>query len=159
MKRIILLLFAILCLALVAWSRFGEELGEVITVFSQLSQPEETVDPDSAAVQTVQAFAREQGLTLEEVRQRISGSLGQILKAVHDHGVEGTLLITGGDTLKQCMDRLEVYQIEPLCELEPGVVLSRFTYQDVTRYVISKSGGFGSEDLLVSLTQRLAQQV
>lgn len=64
MKRIILLLFAILCLALVAWSRFGEELGEVITVFSQLSQPEETVDPDSAAVQTVQAFAREQGLTL-----------------------------------------------------------------------------------------------
>ena len=60
----ILLLFAILCLALVAWSRFGEELGEVITVFSQLSQPEETVDPDSAAVQTVQAFAREQGLTL-----------------------------------------------------------------------------------------------
>ena len=40
-------------------------------------------------------YAREQGLTLEEVRQRISGSLGQILKAVHDHGVEGTLLITG----------------------------------------------------------------
>ncbi len=66
MKRIILLLFAILCLALVAWSRFGEELGEVITVFSQLSQPEETVDPDSAAVQTVQAFAREQGLTLAD---------------------------------------------------------------------------------------------
>ena len=104
-------------------------------------------------------YAQEQGLTLEEVRQRISGSLGQILKAVHDHGVEGTLLITGGDTLKQCMDRLEVYQIEPLCELEPGVVLSRFAYQDVTRYVISKSGGFGSENLLVNLVNRLSQPV
>lgn len=103
-------------------------------------------------------YAREQGMTLEEVRQRISGSLGQILKAIHDHGVTGTLLITGGDTLKQCMDRLEVYKIEPLCELEPGVVLSRFAYQGVTRYVISKSGGFGSENLLVCLTERLARQ-
>ena len=58
MKRVIIFLFAILCLALVVWSRFGDDLEEVITVFSQLSQPEETVDPDSAAVQTVQAFAR-----------------------------------------------------------------------------------------------------
>ncbi len=104
-------------------------------------------------------YAREQGLTLEDIRQRISGSLGRILRAFNDRGVAGTLLITGGDTLKQCMDCLGVYEIEPLCELEAGVVLSRFAYHGVTRYVISKSGGFGSEDLLVSLTQRLAQQV
>ena len=64
MKRVIIFLFAILCLALVAWSRFGEELEEAIAVFSQSVQPAETVAPDSAAVQTVQAFAREQGLTL-----------------------------------------------------------------------------------------------
>lgn len=66
MKRVIIFLFAILCLALVAWSRFGEELEDAIAVFSQSVQPSETVAPDSAAMQTVQAFAREQGLTLAD---------------------------------------------------------------------------------------------
>ena len=66
MKRVIIFLFAILCLALVAWSRFGEELEEAIAVFSQSVQPAETVAPDSAAMQTVQAFAREQGLSLAD---------------------------------------------------------------------------------------------
>ena len=113
---------------------------------------------DPGSNQPTADYAREKGLVLEDIRQRISGSLGQILKSINDHGVEGTLLITGGDTLKQCMDGLGVYQIEPLCELEAGVVLSRFAYHGVTRYVISKSGGFGSEDLLVSLTQWLARQ-
>ena len=66
MKRVIIFLFAILCLALVAWSRFGEELEDAIAVFSQSVQPAETVAPDSAAMQMVQAFAREQGLTLAD---------------------------------------------------------------------------------------------
>ena len=101
------------------------------------------------------AYAQAQGYTLEDVRQRISASLGQILKTVVN--VPATLMITGGDTLKQCMDCLGVYQIEPLGEVEPGVVLSRFVYRGQTRYVISKSGGFGSKDLLVSLAKRLAE--
>lgn len=66
MKRIILLLFAILCLSLVVWSRFGEELGAAIAVFSQSSQSSEAVDPDSAAMQAVQTFAQEHGLNLTD---------------------------------------------------------------------------------------------
>ena len=60
MKRVIIFLFAILCLALVVWSRFGDDLEDAIAVFSQSAQPSETVAPDAAAMQTVQAFAREQ---------------------------------------------------------------------------------------------------
>lgn len=66
MKRVIIFLFVILCLALVVWSRFGVVLEDTIAVFSQSVQPAETVDPDSAAMQTVRAFAREQGLSLAD---------------------------------------------------------------------------------------------
>lgn len=66
MKRVIIFLFVILCLALVVWSRFGVDLEDTIAVFSQSVQPAETVDPDSAAMQTVRAFAREQGLSLAD---------------------------------------------------------------------------------------------
>ena len=66
MKRVIIFLLAILCLALVAWSRFGEELEDAIAVFSQSAQPSETVAPDSDAMQAVQAFAQEHGLNLAD---------------------------------------------------------------------------------------------
>ena len=66
MKRIIILLFAILCLTLVIWSRYGEELGEAIAVFSQSPGPSETVGTDSDAMQAVQAFAQEHGLNLAD---------------------------------------------------------------------------------------------
>ena len=36
-----------------------------------------------------------------------------------------------------------VRELEPLCELEKGVVLARCTYRGCTRHVITKSGGFG----------------
>ena len=69
----------------------------------------------------------------------------------------GTLLITGGDTLLQCMNYMDVHEIEPLGEMDAGVVLSRFTYQGITRHVISKSGGFGKENLLTELAAALSK--
>ena len=67
------------------------------------------------------------------------------------------LLLTGGDTLLQCMNSVGARELEPVCELESGIVLARFTYQGRTRYVITKSGGFGQEDLLVELADRIAK--
>ncbi len=103
------------------------------------------------------AWAAENGLTLEDIRQRISGSLGQILKAISGRDVPGTLLVTGGDTLLQCMDCMGIHVLEPLCEMAAGVVLSRFTYQGYTRYVITKSGGFGEPDLLLKLAEKICK--
>ena len=41
----------------------------------------------------------------------------------------GTLLLTGGDTLLQCMNCVGIKELEPVCEMEKGVVLARFTYR------------------------------
>ncbi len=113
----------------------------------------ETNDPGSNA--PTAAWAQEHGLTLEDIRQRISGSVGQILKAISGRNVPGTLLVTGGDTLLQCMDCMDIHEIQPICEVDSGVVLSCFRYHGYTRYVITKSGGFGNPDLLLKLVEQI----
>ena len=97
------------------------------------------------------------GIDLDGMRVGISGSVGQMFGALFGSEHLGTLLLTGGDTLLQCMNSVGARELEPVCELESGIVLARFTYQGRTRYVITKSGGFGQEDLLVELADRIAK--
>lgn len=101
-------------------------------------------------------YAAERGLTISDVRVGISHGLGEILGALFTSPDLGTLLITGGDTLLQCMQELGVTELAPICELYPGVVLSRFGYLGYTKLVLSKSGGFGQKTLLVDLKKSLS---
>ena len=96
------------------------------------------------------------GLTREEMRVRIAGGVGQLVGAIFASPSVGTLLLTGGDTLLQCMNSVGVHELEPICEMERGVVLARFGCNGTTRYVITKSGGFGQADLLTGLAKRIA---
>lgn len=102
-------------------------------------------------------YAASHGMSIEDVRRAVSRSIGYLVSRLFPDPNLGTLLITGGDTLLQCMDYMDIREIEPLRELDSGVVLSRFTYQGLTRYVISKSGGFGKEDLLIRLAGMIAR--
>lgn len=96
------------------------------------------------------------GLTREEMRVRIASGVGQLVGALFASPAVGTLLLTGGDTLLQCMNSVGVHELEPICEMERGVVLARFGCNGTTRYVITKSGGFGQADLLTGLAKRIA---
>jgi uncharacterized protein YgbK (DUF1537 family) len=101
-------------------------------------------------------YAKAHGLSLEEIRVRIAASFGHILKVLLEGGLESTLMITGGDTLLGCMEELGVREMEPVCELAPGTVLSSFSLGGKQNQVISKSGGFGQETLLVDLAFRIS---
>ena len=96
-------------------------------------------------------YARRYQMDLDQVRVGISRAIGSIVSGLFSSPALGTLLVTGGDTLLQCMETMGVREMEPVCELASGVVLSRFSYNGYTRQVISKSGGFGSPALLVEL--------
>lgn len=91
------------------------------------------------------------GLTLEDIRQKISHRMGLILKTLMDRGADSRFMIIGGDTLLAFLEAIHCYELTPVCELQPGVVLSRVTYQGRQYEIISKSGGFGEENLLVTL--------
>ncbi|MGN0978307.1 MAG: four-carbon acid sugar kinase family protein [Faecousia sp.] len=116
----------------------------------------DTNDPGSN--QRTADYAARLGMDIQDVRRAVSGTIGYLVSRLFSHEAVGTLLITGGDTLLQCMDYMGVHEIEPLGEMDAGVVLSRFSYQGFTRYVISKSGGFGEENLLTELAAALNQQ-
>lgn len=90
-------------------------------------------------------------LTLEDIRQRISRQMGLILKDLIDRGADSRFMIIGGDTLLAFLEAIQCHELTPICELQPGVVLSRITYRGRQYEIISKSGGFGEEDLLVTL--------
>ena len=103
------------------------------------------------------AYASEHHLNTEALRSGISSALGDILPAMLK-GPARSLLITGGDTLLQCMNRMQVSQMEPLTEVFPGVVLARFEKNGQTRLVMTKSGGFGQESLLTDIKARIEAQ-
>lgn len=110
---------------------------------------------DPGTNQKTADYAAKFGMDIQAIRRAVSGTIGYLVSRLFSHEAVGTLLITGGDTLLQCMDYMGVHEIEPLGEMDAGVVLSRFTYQGITRYVISKSGGFGRETLLTDLAAAL----
>jgi D-threonate/D-erythronate kinase len=88
-----------------------------------------------------------------ELRFRIAQSLGYLVKNLMSKGHKRTWLFTGGDTLFQSMRVLGITEVKPLKELFPGIVLGTIDFQDEKHYVITKSGGFGDEDLFVKLNE------
>ena len=110
---------------------------------------------DEGGNQLTADYAARLGIDLETLRQRISGSLGHLVGGLFASPHLGTLLMTGGDTLLQCMNCVGVSQLEPICEMEKGVVLASFTYKGCTRRIITKSGGFGQESLFTDLARRI----
>ena len=106
---------------------------------------------DAEGDRPAEALARGRGMTREELREGISRSMGEIFSALFTAPETGTMLVTGGDTLLGCMRRLGVTELEPVCELYPGVVLSGFAYRGIRRHIITKSGGFGQPSLLPDL--------
>lgn len=113
---------------------------------------------DRGGNQPTADYADMLGIDRETLRVRIAGSLGHLVGEIFTSPSLGTLLLTGGDTLLQCMSSVGVRELEPICELEKGVVLASFTYNGCTRHVITKSGGFGQESLLTDLAARIASR-
>ncbi len=89
----------------------------------------------------------------EELRKKISGRAGMLIKDMCDAGLDSRLLIVGGDTLLAFATAIGCHEYQPICELESGVVLFKVDYNGRSYEIISKSGGFGDEDLMVKIVE------
>lgn len=101
-------------------------------------------------------YAQEHNLTREQLRVQISDNLAALMKRMLDDGLNATLLCTGGDTLMALMKAVDVSELTPICEMATGVVLTEFIYKGRTYHIISKSGGFGEDDLLIRLAEMIS---
>lgn len=110
---------------------------------------------DPAGCDDTDRYARERGLTTEDLRRGISAQLGRLMRRMLDGGLDATILCTGGDTLLALMRAVGTAELIPVCELDAGAVLTGFVYQGKTHHIISKSGGFGEPDLFYRLALSL----
>lgn len=88
-----------------------------------------------------------------DVRFRIGQSLGELSRSIWGNHTESTFLFTGGDTLFQSMEVLGIKAIKTIAEISAGVVLSEINWQGKDIQVITKSGGFGHEQLFTEISQ------
>ncbi|HIW21166.1 MAG TPA: four-carbon acid sugar kinase family protein [Candidatus Dorea intestinavium] len=93
-----------------------------------------------------------------EHRENIAKAHGQIVKKIVESKVDFTILMTGGDTLMGYMKLINCSQLEPICELEQGVVVSNIKVKGKNQQVISKSGGFGTEDVFCRIANKIIKE-
>lgn len=105
-----------------------------------------------------QGYAWAHHITLEQMRVRISETMGRVGRKLLEQRLEAVFMITGGDTLLGFMKELGVCELVPVCELSAGSVLTRLCYEGTDYHVITKSGGFGEEGLLEQLVTILNNQ-
>lgn len=96
-------------------------------------------------------------LNLEQMRRRISETMGTLLETFLEDGLEATWMVTGGDTLMAFMELANLHELTPICEYVPGVVLARVCRKGKNVYLLTKSGGFGEKQLLLDLEKKLRQ--
>ncbi len=103
-------------------------------------------------------FLKEHQIPSESVRFRISDTHGCIVDEIVSQHTDVTILMTGGDTLMGYMKKVGCTQIEPVCEIEQGVVVSNLVRGGRNVQIISKSGGFGTEDIFCRIAEKVIKK-
>ena len=96
-------------------------------------------------------------VSAEDAGDRIAAAMGKIAACLTEQNVHKTLMVIGGDTLLGCVKALGIETLTPVKEMAPGTVLAKYTYPGGKGCLITKSGGFGDEALLVQLQKELEE--
>jgi uncharacterized protein YgbK (DUF1537 family) len=91
------------------------------------------------------------GVCPRGVSQRIGAMAGRVLE---DQTVDG-IVVFGGQTAWALLQTLDVTEIEPRFDLLPGTPLSLIRRRGRDIVLVTKAGGFGGTDALLSIRKRL----
>ncbi len=100
-------------------------------------------------------YAEKYGISKDEIRYCVSECHGKIIKALLEKGMNYTIMLTGGDTLMGVMKILEGAHLNPVCEIERGVVVSKLDWREKELQIITKSGGFGYEHTIFNIANEI----
>ena len=96
-------------------------------------------------------YAKEHDISIHDIRVNITHNFAYLTRKLLEAEPDMALMITGGDTLIGFLNGVKCNELTPICEIQPGTVLSKFYLGGKEFQVISKSGGFGDEELIVNL--------
>lgn len=95
---------------------------------------------------------------IQSARIQVGQFLGKVIKNLLECNLDNTIVIIGGDTLLRFFETMGCDEVIPVCEIQPGLVLSLMSLNNEKRWVISKSGGFGNKELLVELLELIRNE-
>jgi len=94
-------------------------------------------------------------LSFRELEVEIKTFLGELTSKIIKNSNTRNLILTGGDVALGVCKELNIYNTNILDELLPGIPLAIANYKDYKLNIITKAGGFGKEDALYDLINKL----
>lgn len=91
----------------------------------------------------------------DSCRVKIAALLGRIVKMLVKAEACNTVMVIGGDTLLGFVEQSACKEITLIGEIKTGTVVSSMLVDDKKIWVLSKSGGFGDEKLVVEVAEEL----
>ncbi len=110
-------------------------------------------------VEATYEVAEKAGIKKEFVFQKISNTYGKLAKELLTEGQPGSLTVFGGDTLLGILKEMNCTEISPLDEIRSGVVFAMMESENFYGGLVTKAGGFGSEDLVQFIDEYLKKKV
>lgn len=90
-----------------------------------------------------------------ELEIEIKNFLGKLTSKIIKNSSSRNLILTGGDTALGVCKELGIYNMNILDELLPGIPLAIANYKNYNLNIVTKAGGFGKEDTLYHLINKL----
>ena len=88
---------------------------------------------------------------LKNACSRAALNMGKIAAAALEDPGFNSLAVFGGDTLISVLEAMGASGVHPMEEISPGIVVSRISGASRDLTLISKAGGFGEEDAIMSI--------
>ena len=90
-----------------------------------------------------------------ELEIKIKTFLGELTSKIIKNSYVRNLILTGGDVALGVCKELGIYNMTILDELLPGIPLAIANYKNYKLNIVTKAGGFGKEDALYNLINKL----
>src|SRR5665648_437527 len=90
-----------------------------------------------------------------ELEIEIKNILGKLTSKIIENSGVRNLILTGGDVALGVCKELGIYNMNILDELLPGIPLTIAHYKNYNLNIVTKAGGFGKEDTLYHLINKL----
>jgi uncharacterized protein YgbK (DUF1537 family) len=127
-------------------------VGEAVAALEAGVDVSITSAPKEISVEEFISHALMRGVKEADAKLLIEEALGEIASTIlNEAEVLGLILIGGATSLMVCQ-KLKVDRVSIVEEIEPGIPLTRLSNG---MFAVTKAGGFGVEDSLVQVTQRL----